>query len=583
MKRLILILMLPLVMLGQNYPEHKGNSYINDFANVIPDDREWDIDKKIRDFMDASSIEMTIVTVNTIGDENIDDYTNELFKRWGVGKKGLDNGVMVLAAIKDRKWRIEVGYGLEPWLTDGYTKRRAESIMVPYMKKGDFFNAFDGLISDFIGTLGHTNWDTRVANHQAAEKKRLEEESAAAQMRLEYARQQDKESQERMDAFLGGLPWVLGILALIGAGIYFAAREYNRRMEIKRAEEERLRRIAEAKSRNNNYLERFKNIIGKLTVQQKFKMDQLIKNMNQTVPTLEGILNIRDQETEEFLDNEYSSLKNSGDELVAQAEDALSVISEVNSMEEYIKTFPGLILDTKRNAETAKMKNESSTYRKRDWNMTTIVGCTNKAEKLLHDMQQALWDVAPYHQHNIPHIKTVLQNLKKLKQEAHGQLEYAQKYTKEVVDHLAYMEKAASYVAQNRNRIDSLVADARRRIHHSDVTSSTKRRFDDIETKASTFDASRVVDIALTYKGLSEIIEELEYVIRKANSDISDAEAERERIRRKKEDDERRRRAAASSSSSYGGSSYGGGSSFGGGSSSFGGGRSGGGGSSGGW
>lgn len=130
-----MLVILPSIVFGQNFPVHKNNSYVNDFANVIPDDKEPIIDRKIRDFRESSSIEITVVTINSLDGESVDDYTNNLFRKWGVGKKGLNNGVMVLAAIKDRKWRIEVGDGLGPWLTDGYAKSAGERILVPNFRK----------------------------------------------------------------------------------------------------------------------------------------------------------------------------------------------------------------------------------------------------------------------------------------------------------------------------------------------------------------------------------------------------------------------------------------------------------------
>jgi uncharacterized protein len=64
--------------------------------------------------------QMALVTVDTLNGNPIEDFTGDLFRKWGIGKKGQDNGIMYLLAIKDRKSRIEVGYGLEPILPDGF-------------------------------------------------------------------------------------------------------------------------------------------------------------------------------------------------------------------------------------------------------------------------------------------------------------------------------------------------------------------------------------------------------------------------------------------------------------------------------
>ncbi len=63
---------------------------------------------------------MALVTIPTLDGAPIEDFANDLFRSWGVGKKGQDNGVLLLLVINDRKSRIEVGYGLEPDLPDGF-------------------------------------------------------------------------------------------------------------------------------------------------------------------------------------------------------------------------------------------------------------------------------------------------------------------------------------------------------------------------------------------------------------------------------------------------------------------------------
>ncbi len=68
----------------------------------------------------ATGVQMAIVTLDTLDGEPIEDVTNSLYRKWGVGKKGKDEGIMLLAAIKDHKDRVEVGYGLEPILPDGF-------------------------------------------------------------------------------------------------------------------------------------------------------------------------------------------------------------------------------------------------------------------------------------------------------------------------------------------------------------------------------------------------------------------------------------------------------------------------------
>jgi uncharacterized protein len=68
----------------------------------------------------ATGVQMAIVTIDTLDDQPIEDVANTLYRKWGIGKKGKNEGIMLLVAIKDHKDRIEVGYGLEPILPDGF-------------------------------------------------------------------------------------------------------------------------------------------------------------------------------------------------------------------------------------------------------------------------------------------------------------------------------------------------------------------------------------------------------------------------------------------------------------------------------
>ncbi len=92
---------------------------------------------------------MAVVTVKTTSPLTIEQYAVELFQKWGIGKKGADNGILVLVAVADRKVRIEVGYGLEGAVTDLESKMIIEDYMIPAFKKG----AYDAGVSACVVSL----------------------------------------------------------------------------------------------------------------------------------------------------------------------------------------------------------------------------------------------------------------------------------------------------------------------------------------------------------------------------------------------------------------------------------------------
>jgi uncharacterized protein len=97
----------------------KTQGYVSDFANVVDVAGRMEIEKFLGGLERGTGVQVAVVTVPTLNGEPIEDFTNNLFRKWGVGQKGTNEGLMVLFAIQDRKMRIEVGYGLEPILTDG--------------------------------------------------------------------------------------------------------------------------------------------------------------------------------------------------------------------------------------------------------------------------------------------------------------------------------------------------------------------------------------------------------------------------------------------------------------------------------
>lgn len=98
----------------------KPQGYVNDFANVLDPAVQAQLTQYCGQVEQATGAQMAIVTITSLDDQPVEDFTNTLYRQWGVGKKGKDEGVMLLLAIRDRKSRVEAGYGLEPILPDGF-------------------------------------------------------------------------------------------------------------------------------------------------------------------------------------------------------------------------------------------------------------------------------------------------------------------------------------------------------------------------------------------------------------------------------------------------------------------------------
>lgn len=131
-----LLLVIPALLFAQNIPQPVG--WVNDFAGIIGQEYKDKLNSLISEVEEKTSAEIAVVTVNSIAPYDEKEYARQLFDNWKPGKKGKDNGVLVLLAIKERRWRIETGYGVEGILPDGLCGEIGRNYMVPYFKQGDY-------------------------------------------------------------------------------------------------------------------------------------------------------------------------------------------------------------------------------------------------------------------------------------------------------------------------------------------------------------------------------------------------------------------------------------------------------------
>ena len=106
-----------------------------------------------------------LVVIPSLEGDVIEDYSIRLAEKWKIGQKGLDNGAILVVAMKERQLRIEVGYGLEPMLTDLKTGYIIRELIVPKFKKGDYYGGiYDGLNA----VTGIVNKDFEISPEELA-------------------------------------------------------------------------------------------------------------------------------------------------------------------------------------------------------------------------------------------------------------------------------------------------------------------------------------------------------------------------------------------------------------------------------
>ena len=119
---------------GLPMPRH----YVEDYANVINSADERSLNGILQELEQKTGAQYIILTVQTTGGLPIEQFSIELAEKWKLGQKGKDNGMLFTLAVKDRRYRFEVGYGLEGFITDQFCGRVGREVLVPYLKKENY-------------------------------------------------------------------------------------------------------------------------------------------------------------------------------------------------------------------------------------------------------------------------------------------------------------------------------------------------------------------------------------------------------------------------------------------------------------
>lgn len=128
---------------------------INDETGTLSRNELRTLEKILFDFENETSNQIVVLIVPTLAGYSLEDYTYRLAEKNKVGKKGRDNGILLLIAKEDRQMRIEVGYGLEGVLTDALSSQIIRRVIAPRFSEGDFYGGIShGLEAIIAATKG---------------------------------------------------------------------------------------------------------------------------------------------------------------------------------------------------------------------------------------------------------------------------------------------------------------------------------------------------------------------------------------------------------------------------------------------
>lgn len=165
------MLVLALLLAGtaaraEKFDQLQYTGYVNDFAGALSADAKTQLTNLCTELDQKANAQIAVVTIHTLEGDSVDDFANRLFEKWGVGPKGMDRGVLILLAVDDRQYHIEVGYGLEGILPDGKVGGFGRQ-MVPLLKQNDYSGAMVQLTGQIAGVIAQDKGVTLSAQPPA--------------------------------------------------------------------------------------------------------------------------------------------------------------------------------------------------------------------------------------------------------------------------------------------------------------------------------------------------------------------------------------------------------------------------------
>ena len=612
---------------AQNYPSPISGERVYDLFNKISPEDAASIRETLYQYEEKTGIEIAVVTLQDLGGEDEASYAQNLGNKWGVGEKGVDNGILFVVSFEDRTWRIHTGKKMEIYLTDYDADEIGTTILVPALQAGNPSEGIKNTVDAIITHLGWQSWPER-------ERARREEEEAQAQQ------------LKNIGAWI--IEFILGILASFFGWQFFKSLKFKR--EIKKELAQLDSTLPIMISMQDNWPTWAKEAYQ--SIKEEFELLTSTYNTKKAI-----VLQFKDlkesESTMRIVRNTYDSMGETNSRIASIANNILKYQNDASIqlkqadldykyLESLINTYQkqGFVVgnDTKKwensishlytllsensnenaknvfdlsnqyiNEITTTQKGIESIMRshktllvdlpKTNSLIDSVLSNKETYEKILKEFEQK-YPVSVY-QNLVTQFGSILNTIQKVKNDCFVKaVEYnnSKDFTKislsqtkydegvklldnigilykSIQDTKTFQEQAQSNYTSQRNTVESAIAKARSKSQDSDVESSTKSK---ISSLSGELDAI-VKTASITLVDWISVINALKQLEKKANDLYQNAENEIDDA----EDARRRRRQAAAASSSSSSSSYSSSSSRS--SGSFGGGSFGGGGSGGKW
>jgi uncharacterized protein len=150
-------------MAAPDFPPLTGR--VVDNASILSAATKADLTEKLAGLEEKTSRQLVVVTLPSLNGYEISDYGYQLLRNWGIGQKGLNNGALLIVAPTEHRVRIEVGYGLEPILTDAFSSILIQTRITPKFRTGDYNGGVEAGVDALIQQM---SLETSAAEAKAA-------------------------------------------------------------------------------------------------------------------------------------------------------------------------------------------------------------------------------------------------------------------------------------------------------------------------------------------------------------------------------------------------------------------------------
>ncbi|MCK5223807.1 TPM domain-containing protein [Candidatus Calescamantes bacterium] len=168
---LLVSMILTIGIFAGDIPQYIG--FVTDNASLFTPREISSLAKALVELESETGIEFAVLTVESLNEEDIDTFRHDVFNSWGIGKKGTDNGLLLVISEQDRKYGMEIGYGLEGQINDSYSGRIMRELFSENFRSGNYYEGVYALINTIYDRIKGEPYDENIQVADGKESKPL--------------------------------------------------------------------------------------------------------------------------------------------------------------------------------------------------------------------------------------------------------------------------------------------------------------------------------------------------------------------------------------------------------------------------